>query len=179
MFTRILKVGLLAHLLSPLSAPAAPAPGAQSASAGARTIILRPITVAATAELSFGRLVYSGSGLDGILILPAKPPSVRVAVRVNLLLNGGETPLIRSLTGEPNRIYRVGLPASVRTMSGDLLVSAFTLWSSTQGDVSQTRLGAFDAQGSDTLRLGATLTVPKGTRQGIYAALVPVTISYE
>lgn len=179
MFARLLAVGFLAQLLAPLSAQAAPGPGAQSASAGARTVILRPITVAATAELSFGRLVYAGNGLVGTLILPAKPPSTRVAVRVNLLLNGGETPLIRSITGEPSRIYRVGLPTSVRTTSGDLLVSAFTLWSSTQGDVSKTRLGAFNAQGSDTLRLGATLTVPKGTRQGIYAALVPVTISYE
>lgn len=152
---------------------------AQAATAKARTIILRPITVAAVAELSFGKLVYTGSGQDGTVILPAKPPSRRVAVRVNLLPNGGETPLLRSLTGEPGRIYRVGVPASVRTKSGNLLVSSFTLWSATQGEISRTRLGAFSAQGADSVRLGATLTVPKGTRQGIYAALVPVTISYE
>ena len=179
MFARLLAVGLLAQFLAPVPVRAAPDSGAQSASASARTIILRPITVAATAELSFGKLVYAGNGLDGTVILAAKSPSSRVAVRVNLLSNGGDTALIRAITGEPSRIYRVGLPTSVTTTSGDLLVNAFTLWSSTQGDVSQTRLGAFNAQGSDTLRLGATLTVPKGTRQGIYAALVPVTISYE
>jgi len=150
-----------------------------SAAATARTVILRPITVAAAAELSFGRLTYAGNGQDGIVILPARSPSTRVASRVSLLPQGGETPLLRSITGEPGRVYRVAVPASVRTSAGALQVNAFTLWSSTQGDISKTRLGAFSAKGADSLRLGGTLTVPKGTKQGIYAALVPVTISYE
>ena len=150
-----------------------------SSAATARAVILRPITVAAAAELSFGKLTYAGNGQVGTVILPARSPSSRVASRVSLLPKGGETPLLRSVTGEPGRIYRVAVPGSVRTSSGGLLVNAFTLWSGTQGDISKTRLGAFNGKGSDSLRLGATLTVPKGTRQGIYAALVPVTISYE
>jgi hypothetical protein len=173
----------LACALSCMPGPAEAKPVADakssSVSAAARTVILRPITVGAVAELSFGRLTYAGSGLDGTVILPARAPSKRIAVRVSLLPDGGETPLLRTLTGEPGRIYRVGVPVSVGTTAGALRADAFTLWSGTQGDISKTRLGAFDAQGADTLRLGATLTVPRGTRNGIYAALVPVTISYE
>ena len=36
----------------------------------------------------------------------------------------------------------------------------------------------FDAKGADTQRLGAMLTLPRGTKKETYAAVVPVTISY-
>jgi hypothetical protein len=155
--------------------------GAQSANAQASTsvTILRPITVTAVSELSFGRLQYSGNGLDGYVILPAIPPPTRSAIRVILLPNGGERAFVRTLHGEPGRLYRVSLPESVLTTSGRLLVNEFTLWTQNQQSITATRLGTFGVNGSDTLRVGGKLTIPKGTRQGIYEVKVPVTISYE
>jgi hypothetical protein len=153
------------------------APAASSASVS--STVIRPISVKRIADLSFGKLVYAGRGPDGVVIIPARPPSARVAAGVALLPNGGETVLVRELVGEPNRVYRVTVPSYVLTRSGMLRVAAFTLWSATRQDITVSALGSFSANGTDTLRLGGTLTVPKGTRQGIYDATVPVTVAYE
>lgn len=167
-------VGLLLHA-SPAAARVLP--GSSPRNGVAMATVIRPITVTATAELSFGRL--QGTGKDGFVVQPAKPGGTRTAQRVTLLPNGGETALVRALGGEPYRIYRVSLPESVWTTSGTLRVDGFTLWSATRRDITKSRMGAFNAQGLDTLRLGATLRVPKGTKQSIFVAKVPVTVAYE
>lgn len=169
------RSALLGALLGAPVVAAAP----QAASAAAKAEIIRPIAVTPVAELSFGKLIYTGNGPDGSVVLPAPAPVTRIATRVSLQNGGGENALIRALTGEPNRIYRVSVPSAATTTTGGLTIRGFTLWTATRGDISATRLGAFDAKGADTLRLGGTLIVPKGTKLGIYAAKVPLTISYE
>lgn len=172
-------MGLLA-LAAWSHAPACLAQRAQAASsASVSSAVIRPISVKRVAELSFGRLTYAGRGNDGVVIIPARPPSTRVASGVSLLPKGGETVLVRELVGEPNRVYRVTVPSFVPTRSGSLRVTSFTVWSATRQDITASRLGSFSANGTDTLRLGGTLNVPKGTREGIYDATVPVTIAYE
>lgn len=173
-------IALVVAFVAWAQCPTATAQGAPAtAGASASGTVIRPISIRRAAELSFGRLAYAGRGQDGIVILPARPPSQRVAANVALLPNGGETAGVRHLVGEPNRAYRVTVPGFVMTNSGMLRVNQFTLWSSTRQDISASRLGSFNANGTDTLRLGGTLAVPKGTRQGIYDATVPVTIAYE
>lgn len=177
--TRLARLVVALALGALAAVPAAIAQSTASAGARAGTRIILPLQLSNAAELSFGRLSYSGSGQDGLVILPAKAPSTRVAVRVTLLPNGGETPLVRRINGEPGFSYRISLPQSVRTTSGNLLVGSFTLWSQNSRDVTASRSGQLDALGMDVLRVGATLTVPKGTRNAIYSARVPVTIAYE
>jgi hypothetical protein len=147
--------------------------------AEASVTILRPLSIAATAELSFGRLQPQGNDKGGTATISAAPPVTRTTSGVSALSGGGETPAIRGIVGEPGRAYRVTLPASVAAIQGAYPVTAFRLWSANRGDITATGLSQLNSSGQDTLRIGATITFPKGSKQDIYTANVPITISYE
>lgn len=152
---------------------------AQRTIAGTATII-RSMSVSTTAQMSFGKLQYNGAGpAVATLVLRAAPPTARTSADVQLLPNGGETPAIRVITGEPGRIYRVTPPASATAAPGGLPVTAFTLWSANSGDITSSRLGQLNAQGQDTIRIGASLMVPRGTKNDTFTANTPVTITYD
>ncbi|MGR4865111.1 DUF4402 domain-containing protein [Caulobacter sp. LARHSG274] len=147
--------------------------------AGTATII-RTMSVSTTAQMSFGRLQYNGAGpATASVVVRAAPPMARGSTDVQLLPNGGETPAIRVITGEPGRIYRVTPPGSATAAPGGLTVTGFTLWSANSGDITASRLGQLDAQGKDTIRIGASLMVPKGTKNDTFTANTPVTITYD
>ena len=147
-------------------------------SAKASASVIRPIAVTRVTDLSFGRL--QGTAQDGTVTLPARAPSKPVATAVTMVKGGTtESAFERQLSGEPGRLYRVTVPASTYTTTGRLLVNAFTLWTANRQDVSSTKMSVFDKKGADTLRLGATLRVPKNTPLAQYDAQVAVTISYE
>jgi len=152
---------------------------AQRTIAGTATII-RSMSVSTTAQMSFGKLQYNGAGpAVAAVVLRAAPPTARTSTDVQLLPNGGETPAIRVITGEPGRIYRVTPPASATAAPGGLSVTAFTLWSTNSGDITSSRLGQLNAQGRDTIRIGASLMVPRGTKNDTFTANTPVTITYD
>jgi hypothetical protein len=158
---------------------------ATAAYAAQRTIagtaaIIRPMSVSTIAQMSFGRLHNNGAGpATSNVVLSAGPPTARAALHVQLLPNGGETPAIRMITGEPGRMYRVTPPASATASPGGLTVTAFTLWSANSGDITASRLGQLNAQGTDTVRIGASLVVPNGTKNDTFTANTPVTITYD
>lgn len=147
--------------------------------AGGSVTILRPLSITATAELSFGRLQPQGNEKGGWVTVSAAPPVTRTASGVSTLSGGGETPAIRDIVGEAGRAYRVTLPASVAAIQGGYPVTAFMLWSANRGDITATGLSQLSSAGTDTIRIGATITFPKGAKQDIYTANVPITISYE
>jgi len=60
-----------------------------------------------------------------------------------------------------------------------MTVSLFKLWTTSRGLASSNGLGQLNAAGKDTLRVGATLSVPPNVMNGDYGAVVPVTVSYE
>jgi hypothetical protein len=152
---------------------------AQRTVAGTATII-RTMSVSMIAQMSFGRLQYNGAGpATSTVVLSSAPPTTRTATDVQLLPGGDETPAIRVITGEPGRIYRVTPLVSATATPGGLTVTAFTLWSANSGNITASRLGQLNAQGTDTVRIGASLVVPKGTRNATFTANAPVTITYD
>jgi hypothetical protein len=152
---------------------------AQRTVAGTATII-RTMSVSTTAQMSFGKLQYNGNGpATSNVVLGSAPPTTRTSANVQLLPNGGETPAIRVITGEPGRIYRVTPPVSATATPGGLTVTAFTLWSANSGNITASRLGQLNAQGTDTIRIGASLVVPKGVKNDTFTANAPVTITYD
>ena len=152
---------------------------AQRTVAGTATII-RPMSVSTIAQMSFGRLHNNGAGpATSNVVLSAAPPAARTATHAQLLPNGGETPAIRVITGEPGRMYRVTPAASATATPGGLTVTAFTLWSANSGDITASRLGQLNAQGKDTIRIGASLVVPNGAKNDVFTADTPVTIGYD
>jgi hypothetical protein len=142
--------------------------------------ILRPLTVSATAQMSFGKLHYQGNGpATTTVVLNSAPPTTRTSANAQLLPNGGETPAVRQIGGEPNRAYTVSAPASAIASPGGLTVNHFTFWTANGGDITSNGLGHLSASGADTLRVGATLTVPNGTQNDTFTANPTITISYQ
>ena len=171
-----LKKPALAALLAALAL----APSAQAASrtAPASVTIFRPLNISTTAQLSFGKLQYNGNGpATSNVVLSSAPPITRTSADVQLLPGGSETPAIRTIAGEPSRIYRVTVPTSM--VIPGLTVVSFTVWSTNSGNITATHLGQLNASGADTVRIGATLVVPKGTKTATYAVNPTITISYE
>lgn len=160
----------------PLALPAAAQPAANGA---ASIAIIRPLSITQTAQLNFGRIQPQGNGNPGTATISAAPPTSRTSNGVTLLPGGAETPAIRTLSGEPGRVYRVTIPASVPSIPEGHTINQFTLWSANLGLITSTKLGQLDAAGTDTLRLGATISLPKGAKQITPSANVPITISYE
>jgi hypothetical protein len=147
--------------------------------ASASITILRPLAITAIADLSFGRLQPQGNGNSNTATVSAAPPITRTTNGVSALSGGGETPAIRGIVGEPTRAYRITLPSMVSSSQGGYPVTAFKLWTANRGDITATGLSQLSSTGQDTLRIGATITFPKGAKQDIFTANVPITISYE
>lgn len=165
-------------LASLLAAAALQAAGAASASASA--VIVTPLRITNVAELSFGRLQYNGGGRAppvGAVVVAAQPPAARTSAEVQLLPNGGEGPAIRTITGDPRRAFRVTVLPTTSTPGG-LTVDNFTVWSANSGNITS-RAGVLDDAGADTLRIGATLKAPVGTKPGVYTARPTINIAYE
>jgi len=79
--------------------------------------------------------------------------------------------------GERNHAYTVSFASPAVTSSpGGYRVSNFTLWSANAGAITSGGIGHLSATGSDTLRVGATMTVPAGVRPTEFTAVVPITI---
>ena len=171
-----MSAGALAIIV--MLASAAQAVPAQR-SAGASVTILRPLAITNSANLSFGRVQPQGSDDGGSATVSAAPPIARTTVRASALSGGGETPAIRGIVGEPTLAYRITLPSMVSSNEGGYPVTAFRLWTANRGDITATGLGQLSGTGQDTLRIGATITFPKGAKQDVFTANVPITISYE
>lgn len=158
---------------------AAPAAHAASATATSSATIFKPMTIATVAQMSFGKLQYNASSGPAVatVVLSATTPVTRTSANVQLLPNGGETPAIRNIAGEPNRAYRVTVSPATSTPGG-LTVNNFTVWSANSGDITA-RSGMLSASGTDTVRVGATLSVPRGTKNDTFTALPTINIAYE
>jgi hypothetical protein len=172
---RALAITLLATLLMTQASDAAP-----EASARANVFVFRPLTIQSTASMSFGKLHYAGNGpATSVVTLSARSPVSRATDGgAQLLPNGAETPAIRVLSGEPGRLYRVTIADTVSS-PGLLRVTNYTLWSQNSGDITATRTGALNAQGGDTLRIGASLIVANGTKNDTFIANPSILIAYE
>jgi hypothetical protein len=175
-------VSKLTHtLVSAVIAGLAAAPSAHAASAQATSsaTIFKPMTVATVAQMSFGKLQFNTNSGPAVatVVLSAAAPVTRASADVQLLPNGGETPAIRNITGEPGRAYRVTVSPTTTTPGG-LTVNNFRIWSANSGDITA-RSGILSASGADTIRVGATLSVPRGTKNDVYTALPTINIAYE
>lgn len=153
-----------------------------STSAAASARVIQPLTIQARNELSFGSVGSTSNCPRGAVVIVVSRPGGQVrsgSPCLSLNRNGGETPLVRALRGQPGQSYRITVPTSALTLRGGLTVNNFTLYSSTSRDVTNTRFAALDNRGTDTLQVGATLQMPFGTAAGTYTARIPVTLAYE
>jgi hypothetical protein len=124
-----------------------------------------------SAALGFGRFA---AGAGGSVTISAG--GVRTASGGVVLLSlGGGSPAQFSLSGEPNRVYSIGLPAegSVVLTSSAGQIMPLQSFSSTPSGTGQLSSGGFQ-----TISVGATLGVAPGQPVGSYSGSFQVFLNY-
>jgi hypothetical protein len=142
-----------------------------SATATATAVIVSPITLTRTADMSFGNIIADVDGGTVVLV----PAGTRT-------LNGLTSPSIPgtianasfTVTGFGGATYAITLPASHTISNGtqNMVVDTFTS--------TPDATGTLDGAGSQILNIGATLNVGANQASGTYthAAGFTVTVNY-
>lgn len=130
-----------------------------------------PIAIGNSVQpLAFGSLV-AGSG--GTVSVSVNPPGRSASGNVILLGSGSWSPASFSVSGDPNAVYAVTLPpdGAVFLTSGpnSMAVNAFNRHPMT---------GQLGAGGTQTLSIGATMSVGANQANGTYSGNFTVTVEY-
>jgi Domain of unknown function (DUF4402) len=149
--------------------------GAQaSATASANANIIVPITMSLVSNMNFGNVAVSASS-GGTVVLSSG--STRTSTSgVTLPATAGTVAAASfTVTGAPSYTYSVSLPAAALLSDGSshsMTISSFT--SAPSG------AGVLSSGGSQTLTVGATLSVTASQAPGAYtnSAAVPVVVNY-
>lgn len=131
----------------------------------------QPLAVTNSAALAFGRLAAGTGG--GVTISAG---GVRTASGGVVLLSAGTgSPAQFTLTGEPNAVYSIGLPAD-----GSVLLSSSSGHTMPVQSFSSTPNGAgqLSPGGTQMISVGATLGVAAGQRVGNYSGSFQVFLNY-
>jgi Domain of unknown function (DUF4402) len=147
-----------------------------TATANATATVIQPIAIATTSGLVFGNLAVGATG--GTVAVGAND-AVTIAGASNTITqpagnNGSPLAAVFAVTGAANFTYAITLPAnsSVTISSGgnSMAVNDFVSSPSTTGTLS--------AGGTQTLKVGATLTVGNNQAAGSYTGTFDVTVAY-
>ena len=142
------------------------------------------LTIHAAPALAQTRTATGSIQIERALTMSSVQPMSFVAARRNIQAAAGEdsavgTPAVIDITGDPGRIYRIRLPASIEAETGEGLIDGFRVWSETAGDVSRTLAGRLNEQGTDRLHISGSLSHVAGVSFTDLRAAVPVSVDYE
>jgi len=169
---RVARISALLSLFA-LSLPgaAAAAPVQASPTASAQILLVRPLTLVRTADMDFATLGVTTGGTATI-----NPVTGAMTVTGGLLHLGG-TPSPARYAGAASKQSVVNIrvpkqPILIRRVGGTetLSVSNFTLDGQDKKVLAQ--------QQSFTFAVGAQITVPAGTVEGVYTGTIDVTVQY-
>jgi len=143
---------------------------AQNATATATAVIVTPISITQTADMSFGNIVASVGGGTVVLV----PAGTRTAAGVSFpSVPGTVTAASFNVAGYDGATYAITLPASHIISSGanNMTVDTFTSTPSGTGLLTG---------GAQVLNVGATLNIGAAQAPGTYtnAAGFTVTVNY-
>lgn len=143
---------------------------AQSATATATAVIVSPISIAQTANMSFGNIIADADG-GTVVVVPAGTRTLTGLTSPSIA--GTVTAASFTVTGFAGATYAITLPASHTISSGanNMTVNAFTSNPSGTGTLTG---------GTETLNVGATLNVTGNQPAGTYtnATGFTVTVNY-
>lgn len=127
------------------------------------------LTIVATQDLAFGKFAAAAGG--SVTVSPAGARSKSGGVV--LVSSGPGNAALFSVTGDPGATYAVSLPsASALTRVGGATMTVNTFTSS------PATTGVLGAGGSQTLAVGATLSVGSSQPVGAYTGTFDVTVNY-
>lgn len=165
--TAIATLALLAGLAQAGTAFAATASGTASAE------IVSAIAISSTATLNFGQIAPSGTaGTVSVSTAGVRSSAGGVTLGNQVTVAAATF----AVTGAPNNLYTVVLPAdgTITLTSGGSPAMAV------DGFVSDPASpGTLNGGGSDTLRVGATLSVGVNQPNGNYSGTFNVTVAYQ
>lgn len=144
-----------------------------TASAAASATIVSPIAIAQAADMNFGNIAVSATG--GTVVL--SPAGVRtITGGVTLPATTGTVSAASfNVTGTGSYTYAITLPSGSITITNpaSVTMSVGSFTSTPSGT------GALDGAGTQTLTVGATLTVAAGQASGLYdGGSFDVTVNY-
>jgi len=158
-------------LMTALPAPSSAAPVASAVSAQGQAILLRPLTLIKLEDMDFATLTVTTGGTATI-----DPISGQMTVSGGLLhLMGTPSPARYAGAGSKQTVVNIRIPKQpvlIRRVGGTetLSVSTFTLDGQDKRNLAQ--------QPSFFFAVGARLTVPAGTVDGVYTGEFDVTVQY-
>jgi hypothetical protein len=142
-----------------------------TATATASAVIVSPISITRTADMSFGNIIADTDGGTVVLV----PAGTRTLNGLNSpSLPGTVTAASFTVAGLATATYAITLPATHDISNGAQTMTVNTFTSNPSGT------GVLDAAGSQTLNVGATLNVNANQAAGTYtnAAGFAVTVNY-
>lgn len=179
-FTVVAAIALASNAMPAIASEAdrATAPGHASA------MVVKPITVAALADLSFGAIAV-GENATGTVVVSASGAPVRYTGSARAggtsLHHGIPHPATFSIAGDPGRSYRVSVPRSILAKGSrtgrELPVTRLVLRSANAPSASAG--GRLDDDGRDLIDIGGTLSVPAGTLPDVFRSELPVVVTYD
>ena len=147
---------------------------AQVGQASAR--IIKPITIAYVRTLAFGDLAELGGG-DVTIANTSSGTSVAGGAGVKVVASNTSTSAQFTVTGDPNATFAVSLPAdgvafvqAAGTPTAKMYLKAFAT------DIETKKLAV--VTGTQTIYVGATLTVPASATVDTYSGTFAVTVAY-
>jgi hypothetical protein len=152
---------------------ASTAQGQVTASATATAVIVTPIAITKTVDMSFGNVAVSPTNAGTVILAPAGTRTLTGGVTLPFD-NGTVTAATFKVDGQGNYTYAITLPTSALTITSGLNTMTVTAFES---DPSGT--GALSA-GTQNVNVGATLNVAAGQPAGTYLSATPfdVTVNY-
>lgn len=145
-----------------------------SASANVTATILAPITITKTVDMNFGNMAVNAT--DGTVALAADGVRTNTGGVTFLSANPGTvTAAAFTIGGLAGSTYAITLPTTDTDIDNSGNTMTVNNWVSTPSGN-----GTLDGSGTQTLTVGATLTVKGGQTPGIYtkAAGFEVTVNY-
>lgn len=169
-----------------LAGTASPVLARSSTAAGVATAtVIRPLTVAATADMDFGTITHL-PGTGGSVTVTPGAAGATFAGGAGAGCAGADCAAAHAahfaVNGEPQRNYSIQLPASVTatgtasipgTVAPSLVVGNLTIRSTNGG--SNPRI---DATGAGSFEVGGTITLPADLPAARYRASFAVMVTY-
>lgn len=150
------------------------AQASDSATATGSTTIIRPVTIANTAGLAFGRIVKPSSGTGTVAI--ADSADTVTAGNGAVALSGLATSRAKfTIDGEGGQAVSITVPATFDLING---ASNLTVTLDPDLTASETLSGTLGAAGTLSLNIGGSFSVPDATTTGAYSGSFPVTVAY-
>jgi len=146
----------------------------ETATATATATIVTPIAITKTTDMNFGNVAVQSTTAGTVVLPPSATPTRTVTGGVTLPATAGTvTAAAFTVTGEDGYTYSISLPSSVAITSGanSMTVGSFTSSPSGTGTLTS---------GTQTLYVGATLSVAAAQAAGTYVSSTPfnVTVNY-